>query len=614
MWCIYWVIRPPDVEVPGVRTQPVEPAQKPPEKPKQPTMDPPVQIQVPLDADGDTPVTTLDVQVETPETPNEAPTDSTLGDPNDVADSQVGGPGLNCAIGVGGPPMGPYGLRKGGHKRAIRIGHGCKGGEDSVNAALRWFKKHQSPNGKWDTVGYYRNCTDNPKCEPGIVDHCSVEGSDVAMTGYALYCFLGAGYDQRTGQYQKVVQKGIDYLLSVQKADGYLGERNYENAIATMALCQAYGMTEDPALKGPAQRGVDQILAHENQVAGGGAGYGTGLGWDYVGPSNRNDSSVTGWNVMALKSAFMAGLDVKNGLESTKHWLETVWKKQNPDWARLDAYKGESRFPYTYMTDTGATEIAPAPGPGQPAPNATDLTCVGTMCAVFLGHHAGDPMLESLSNYVINHQIPASPPATPITCIITPCRCSSAGDRSGRPGTARSATCWFTPSAVTKGASTAAGTTATPVSPGPSTAASSPPPTAPSAWRSTTSMTGMRAICPSTSEAEIHDGALQTRVPKPGYASAAAAMQSCDVGIQVGALSIGGQARGMDRAMPHIGIVAAQRGSIDALSFSASADRFLHQWPGERTDSHWTSMEPITSVVLNRPRPGALDLSPENQS
>ncbi len=410
MWCIYWVIRPPEVEVPGVRTQ-MEPAQKTPEVPLKRTIDPQVEIQVPVDAEVVAPVATLDVEVEPEQTPNDLPTASAQGDPMDVAQSEMGGPGLTGAIGVGGPPMGKYGQRKGGHKRAVSQGGGGPRSERAVNAALRWFKNHQSPNGKWDTVGYYRNCTDNPKCEPGIVDHCSVEGSDVAMTGYALYCFLGAGYDHKTGQYKKVVKKGLDYLLSVQKADGYLGDRNYENAIATMALCQAYAMSEDPALKGPAQRGVDQILAHENQeAAGASTGYGTGLGWDYVGPSNRNDSSVTGWNVMALKSALIAGLDVKNGLDSSKHWLETVWKKQNPDWSRLDEYKGETRFPYTYMTDTGATEIAPAPGPGQPAPNATDLTCVGTMCAVFLGHRAGDRMLESLSNYVINHQIPASFP------------------------------------------------------------------------------------------------------------------------------------------------------------------------------------------------------------
>ncbi len=140
------------------------------------------------------------------------------------------------------------------------------------------------------------------------------------------------------------------------------------------------------------------------------AGYGTGFGWDYVGPDNRNDSSVSGWNVMALKSALAAGLNVGNGMENGKRWLETVWKVQNPDWAKLDPYKGETRFPYTYASDTGATEISAAPGPGQPAPNDHDLTCVGGVCAVFLGHHSGDPMLESLSNYVMNHQVPKSFP------------------------------------------------------------------------------------------------------------------------------------------------------------------------------------------------------------
>jgi len=83
---------------------------------------------------------------------------------------------------------------------------------------------------------------------------------------------------------------------------------------------------------------------------------------------------------------------------------------QNPDWAKLDPYTGESRFPYTYMSDAGTTQIAPAPAAGTPGPNALDLTCVGGLCAVFLGHQAGDAMLETMANYVSNHYVPANWP------------------------------------------------------------------------------------------------------------------------------------------------------------------------------------------------------------
>jgi len=244
-----------------------------------------------------------------------------------------------------------------------------------VDSALRWFKKHQSANGMWDAVSYYRNCTQDPKCEPGAEAHGGPANYDVAMTAYALLCFLGDGYDQVTpNRYRSVVRSGVNYLLSVQQADGYLGERNYEHAVATAALCEAYMMGDDQSLQDPALRAVQQILAHENRDGASADGEGssstasTGMGWDYATPGQRNDSSVSGWNVMALKDSLAAGLVGAEVLAGPKHWLETVWKKQNPDWAHLDPYTGETRFPYTYQTDSAATEIAAAPGPSSPVP------------------------------------------------------------------------------------------------------------------------------------------------------------------------------------------------------------------------------------------------------
>jgi len=35
---------------------------------------------------------------------------------------------------------------------------------------------------------------------------------------------------------------------------------------------------------------------------------------------------------------------------------------------------------------------------------------VGALCAVFLGHHAGDIMLESLCNHIMKYQFPAAYP------------------------------------------------------------------------------------------------------------------------------------------------------------------------------------------------------------
>jgi len=426
MMGIYWVVKEPVSETPPVRVVTIDP---PPKKEEKPKMERQLETKVTLDVDAvsdkPNPITEVTVPVTDSEREEDSDNPNPKGREEAVADSEMGGQGAFMAIGAGGGSSGMFGSRSGGgRKRAIGKYGGSKGSESAVDAALRWFKKHQSPNGLWDAVNYYKNCTEDPKCEPGTEDHGGPANYDVAMTGYALLCFLGAGYDHVTpNKYKSVVKRGIDYLVSVQKADGYLGERNYENAVGTMALAEAYALTNDPALKDPAQKGINQILAHQNKegaamVAQAGAtvpppadpAYGTGFGWDYVSPDTRNDSSVTGWNVMALKSGLGAQLNIGGGMDGAKRWLDVVWKKTNPDWAKLDPYTGESRFPYTYMTDTEACDIAGAPAPNAPGPNGKDLSCVGGVCAVFLGHHAGDPMLETLSNYIINHYVPTSWP------------------------------------------------------------------------------------------------------------------------------------------------------------------------------------------------------------
>jgi hypothetical protein len=421
MYGIYWVVKDPASETPAVRVVTIDPPPKQEEKPKLEHL---LETKVPLDidvqSDRPNPITEEKLPVTDSEREENSDNPNPKGREVAVADSEMGGQGAFMAIGAGGGSSGMFGSRTGGgRKRAIGHFGGTPNSEKAVDASLRWFKKHQSANGMWDAINFYKNCTDDPKCEPGAEDHGGPANYDVAMTGYALLCFLGAGFDHVSpNRYKSVVKRAVDFLLSVQKPDGYLGERNYENAIGTMALVEAYALSNDPALKEPAQKGINQIIAHQNKEGQGAAngaapagadaiGYGTGFGWDYVVPDSRNDSSVSGWNVMALKSAYGAHLDIAGGMEGAKRWLETVWKAQNPDWAKLDPYTGESRFPYAYMTDSGQTQIAAAPAAGAPGPNDHDLTCVGALCAVFLGHQAGDRMLETLSNYIMNHYVPS---------------------------------------------------------------------------------------------------------------------------------------------------------------------------------------------------------------
>ena len=100
------------------------------------------------------------------------------------------------------------------------------------------------------------------------------------------------------------MQNGLRWLRAQQDSDGCFGSRShrytYGHAIATWAMTEAYGLTGSALWKRPAQRGIDFIVAAQNPYKA----------WRYDIRPGDDDVSVTGWMVMALKSAKLAGLDV----------------------------------------------------------------------------------------------------------------------------------------------------------------------------------------------------------------------------------------------------------------------------------------------------------------
>src|SRR5207237_8671269 len=84
-----------------------------------------------------------------------------------------------------------------------------------------------------------------------------------------------------------------------QSREGDFGGGMYSHGLATIAMCEAYGLTSDPILKNHAQRGIDFIVKAQH----------SGGGWRYT-PGQPGDTSVVGWEVMALKIGQMSGLVV----------------------------------------------------------------------------------------------------------------------------------------------------------------------------------------------------------------------------------------------------------------------------------------------------------------
>jgi hypothetical protein len=422
MGTVYFLAKEPETETPPVRVQSIPPPpEKKEEKPKleRELLEPKVVLEIETVSENPNPITQIDPVEDVTMREEENESNVAKGREEAVADSEMGGKGAFMAIGAGGGSAGMFGSRSGGGKRrAVGKGGGSKGSESAVDAALRWFKKHQSSNGMWNAQDYYKNCKEDPKCEPGGYEGQDPENVNMAMTGYAILAFLGAGYDHKTpNKFKSTVLKGVDFLLAAQKPDGAFSDRNYEHPVAAMALAEAYAMTSDPKLRGPAQKAIDVIVARQNKDPGADVAY-NGLGWDYAGPKDRNDTSVSGWNVMALKSAYAGGLSVGSSMEGCKKFLEKSWKDGNTqkpwcaDTAKLDPYRDISRYPYVWTTGTGAIEISDwdAAGAKPTDPWTHDMAPVGMVLAVFLGHRSGDPMLETLSNYIMQYQLPKTYP------------------------------------------------------------------------------------------------------------------------------------------------------------------------------------------------------------
>jgi hypothetical protein len=186
--------------------------------------------------------------------------------------------------------------RKNLNRRAAveRFG-GSPATESAVLDALRWLSRHQEEDGHWNTRKWGAQGSSGVGWGKAYFDE--------SVTGLAVLAYLGAGHTHRTGRFRKNVRKAIEWIISKQRIDGSYSDgkaqeyEEYDAAICTLALAEAYGMTHDPITREAAQRGVNYILKQQKPSGG----------WVH-GP--YDSTSVLGWMVMALKSAKFAGLDV----------------------------------------------------------------------------------------------------------------------------------------------------------------------------------------------------------------------------------------------------------------------------------------------------------------
>ena len=190
---------------------------------------------------------------------------------------------------------GIYGSRSPGMRGSLLGRHGAPAGTElAVLRALRWLKKYQDYDGKW-------------KGDAGG-GHSSQANAYAAYTGLGLLTFLAHGDTPASAEFGETVEKAIRWLVEAQEGRGNFKNRDghdYSHPIAAYAICEAYGMTKVPILKGVAEKATAVIVNGCNPNGG----------WNYnCDKSGRNDTSYSAWCNQALKAAKMSGVKVK-GLE-----------------------------------------------------------------------------------------------------------------------------------------------------------------------------------------------------------------------------------------------------------------------------------------------------------
>lgn len=218
------------------------------------------------------------------------------------------------------------GRSQAGRSAAVSRRGGNAASEAAVKAGLMWLANHQYQDGGWSYNHALGECKGQCSQAGSLSENCRN-----AATGMALLAMLGAGNTPYEGDFQESVRNGTAFLLRNSAGVGagldlrakFSGNTGmYTQAIAATALCEVLAMVQHNQeraksikemrsnnrnrsalmrqLRPAAQAGINFIINAQHKPTG---------GWGYN-PGTAGDTSILGWQIMALKSAVHAKLQV----------------------------------------------------------------------------------------------------------------------------------------------------------------------------------------------------------------------------------------------------------------------------------------------------------------
>ncbi len=253
--------------------------------------------------------------------------------------------------------------------------------EAAIELGLEFLNRNQQPDGSWTLGGLDQTNT----------LHQNQLDSDTAATGLAMLAYQGAGYNHREFKYANQLNHAMDWMIANQDSDGCLyvtanknsddACRMYSHAIATLALTEAYGMTQDAKLVEPINEAIRYIAETQDPKRG---------GWRYFAKMSKrkSDTSVTGWMLMALQSARLSEFEVpKKVFKRIEDWLDIARDVDSPS---LFRYNPDGKDTDKLSRQEGR-KVSPT------------MTSVGLLMRLYMGWNRSDSNFQNGADYLLNH-------------------------------------------------------------------------------------------------------------------------------------------------------------------------------------------------------------------
>lgn len=220
----------------------------------------------------------------------------------------------------------------------------------AVDRALRWLASQQQSNGSFPTLD---------AGQPGVTSLC-------------VMAFIAHGHLPGEGEYGKRLERATDFVLSCQKDNGLLAivapdgpqitravnhdmgvSAIYNHGISSLMLSEMYGMSgpeRAARIEKVVNRSISATLKMQHWPKDMQEDVG---GWRYIDDFDERDSdlSITGWQLMFLRSARNAGFEVpKRSIDAAVQYVRNAY---NPRYGA-----------FGYSTDPGDTRSRGMAGAG----------------------------------------------------------------------------------------------------------------------------------------------------------------------------------------------------------------------------------------------------------